>query len=73
MIRADLAEQDAVEAHRALGVLRELLQARPDLFGSGATDESLRNVQLAIAGGLRSHGWTPHPDGWDKRPTRSRR
>lgn len=73
MIRVELAEQDAVEAHHALGVLRGLLQHRPDLFGSGATDASLRDAQLAIAGGLRAHGWTPYPDGWEKRPVRTRR
>lgn len=70
MIRIDLDEQTAVELHHAVGVMREILERSAD---HSVATAAMRDAQLALAGGLRAHGWTPTDDGWAKRPTRPRR
>lgn len=71
MIRVELEEQTAIELHHGAGVLRAVLEQ------NGGTAQALlmRDVQLAVAGALRAHGWVPDDDGtsWVRRRSGPRR
>lgn len=65
MIRLELDEQTAVDLHALVVRIREV--------NPHDLDERLRATDLALAGGLRAHGWTPTDGGWVKLATRGRR
>lgn len=57
-----LDEQEACDLHTIIVRCRQIEAERPDRDKS--IDDRLRNVELALAGALRSIGWKPDARGW---------